>query len=144
VGGNLETTAVYHFLKVTMTLESLKLSVGRRCNHYFWTGIQSGRLSRLPLKSLRLSFFHQTPSPHRPQSYAIQQDASLNLYELKTLSLDCLMLKEMKIGKLGSSLSSVEILHLPFYVFQESQPRDDDFEEEGLLSKIFQVSSFQI
>jgi len=54
------------------------------------------------------------------------------------------MLKEMKIGKLGSSLSSVEILHLPFYVFQESQPRDDDFEEEGLLSKIFQVSSFQI
>jgi len=135
VGRNLETTAVYHFLKVTDSLDSLELALG---DGLTVSGVESRAdvttdcLSSLSnshslIKHLRL--INLLPSQFSKIDLSI-------LMNLRILSLDFLMLQEMKTGNLGSSLSSVQILHLPFYMFQESQPEDDDFAEEMFISDI--------
>ena len=119
MGGNLETTAVYHFLQVTNSLDSLEIALG---SAEIVSGVESDAdvttecLSGLSssyssIKHLRLIDLlpSQTSKP----------DLSI-LTNLETLSLDRLMLEVMKTAKLGPSLSSVEILHLSFYMFDES------------------------
>lgn len=51
----------------------------------------------------------------------------------------------MEIGgedrKKGCCFSSVEILHLPFYTFVESDPEDTDFREEIIISGLISGKS---
>jgi len=134
-GGNLETTAVYQFLQVTDSLDSIEIAfrgaitVSRVMSD---ADVTTECLSSLfnsysSIKHLRLIDLNPTQS--------IKTDLSI-FTNLKILSLNCFVLEGMKTGALGSSLSSAEILHLPFYRFVESTPRTDDFEDEGLLYKV--------
>ena len=133
MGRNLETTAVYHFLKVTDSLDSLELALG---DGLTVSGVESrADVTTDCLSSLSNS--HSLIKHLRLINLLPSQFSKIDLsifMNLRILSLDFLMLQEMKTGNLGSSLSSVQILHLPFYVFEESQPRDDDFVEERFLS----------
>jgi len=101
VGGNLETTAVYHFLQVTNSLDSLEIALG---SAEIVSGVESDAdvttecLSGLSssyssIKHLRLIDLlpSQTSKP----------DLSI-LTNLETLSLDRLMLEVMKTGKARS------------------------------------------
>jgi len=135
VGGNLETTACYHILKVTNSLDPLELVIGDAF-------ISSGEVSGADVTTECLSSLSNSCSSIKhlrlidllPTQFS-KSDLSI-FTNLKISSLDRLMLREMKTGKLDSSLSSIEILRLPFYIFEESQPRADDFEEERLLSDV--------
>jgi len=49
----------------------------------------------------------------------------------------------MKEGELGASVLSIEAFHLPCFSFSESSSRDEDFEEELLLSTILSSKILQ-
>jgi len=133
VGGNLETAAIYHFLLVTKSPDSLEVAGGnafttsgaRRTSEISVSFLSSLTESDSSIKRLRLVNIY---SPNSLSSQFFKFKA------LKILSLDGCSLRTMKREELFASVLRVEVLHPPLYWVKESDPDDQDFTEEILLS----------
>ena len=135
MGENLETAAIYHFFQVTRSLDSLEVIGGN-------VSTNSGARTTSQVSVdflLRLAESHSSIKHLRLVNitYANSLSSHFSKFKaLKILSLDGFLLRMMQREELVASLSSVEVLHLNLHCFDESNPRDQDFTEETLLSNI--------
>jgi len=124
VGSNTETTAVYHFLRVTQSLDSLEVlgTMG------YTTSGESSHATISPdfLSSLSSSSnsFNHLRLLHMVPSKTSTVDLSI-LRSLKILSLDRFLIQSFMEERLVH-LPCVELFQLPFYSFIESAPSDGD------------------
>ena len=135
MGGNLETAAVYHFLQVTNSLDSLEVIAG---NGYTTSGARTtSQVSVDFLSSLAESY----SSIKHLRLVSIRHSNSLSSHllkfkKLKRLGLHGVFLRTMKREELVASVLRVDVLHLLFYWIDESDPQDKEFAEEIALSTI--------
>jgi len=123
VGEKLETAAVYHFFQVTRSLDSLEVlgggaiaTLGALSTCQVSVDFLSNLAGSYPsLKHLPLI------STHRSNLLSSQL---LKFKVLKILSLDGFLLRSMQREELDASVLRVEVRHLLFYWFDESNPRD--------------------
>lgn len=131
---NLETTAVSHFLRVINSLEvnggHAVITSRKDSNSVVYADWPSSLTrSQSSLKHLRFITVHPFTSKRS------KLDLS-DFKALKIISPDGLFLERLKEGKLGSSLLSVETLHVPYQLFVESSPRDSDVQGDITLSTL--------
>jgi len=141
VGGNVETTAVHHFLQFTNSLDSLEIAMGAAITISGDDSIAKMSVDCLSSLSNSYSSIKHLRLTNLRASQSSKMDLSI-FTNLKTLSLDFLMLYGLKTGKPRSSLSSVKILHLPYYAFDDSFAEDrflSDTVSSGILSNLAEI-----